>query len=576
MKTLQFTYLFFFLLGMTACKTSKNISTTNIQNHEYPSTNQVKGERLYFNGLKEKQKENYSAALKNFEQAVKLHPQIDAAYYEMAIIYYSQNNYEEALLKMEKALKIDNSNHWYKELFAELLSANKKYDKAAKVYKKLKEEFPHNVDYYYSEAYFLLKQNKSKEALVVYNLLEEKIGIQEEITNEKYLIHLKQSNFLAAEKELEKLIDAYPTNLKYLNKLASFELSNNKPEKAITIFEKILKINPDDTKALMSLADYYRQTGNEEKYKKYSKQAFENKNINIDTKIAILYSYIKESEKDSTKLNDAFEYAELLSKTHPEDAKVWAIYGDLYNLDKKEEEALKMYQKSLAIRKDIYSVWQQVFFIESDAKKYDLLIKDTENAMELFPNQALVYFFNGLAYQQQKSYEKSNKSYDKAIKLTTKNPNLKSQIYSNLGENYNDLKQYEESDKNFEKSLEIDANNQYVLNNYAYYLSLREENLERAKEMSLKSLELSPENPTYLDTYAWILFKNGEFEEAFKNQKKAIDLSEKPSAALYEHLGDMLFKLNKIDEAVINWKKAIKKGNDSKELLNKITHKKLD
>ena len=365
-------------------------------------------------------------------------------------------------------------------------------------------------------------------------------------------------------------------NLKYLNKLASFYLSNKNQDKAILIYDKILKIDPNDTNALMSLADYYKNKGNEEKYKYYAQKAFSNKNINVDTKITILYSYIQESEKDSSKLDEAFEYVKILVKAHPKDAKGWAIYGDLFNIDEQQEKALEKYKKSLTLRQDIFSVWQQVFFIESDLKKYDDLINSTEEAKELFPNQTLVYFFNGLAYSQQKEYQKSNAAYEKGVKKAVNNPKLKAQFYSNLGENYNDLKEYEKSDENFEKSLEIEPDNQYVLNNYAYYLSLREEKLERAKEMSVLSLELSPDNPTYLDTYAWILYKNKEYKEAYKNQEKAIHLSEKPSAALYDHLGDMLYRMNKIDEAVNYWKKAKEQGDDSEELMKKINERKIN
>lgn len=572
MKITRFTYLVLLLLIAQACSNTKN----SISNTKLSSDSKIKSDRIFFNGIKEKVKENYPEALRQFEQSVKLYSKNDAAFYEIAIIKYSQNDYATALSNIESALKIDATNKWYRELSAELYSANQKYDKAAAVYKDLRTEKPNNVDYYYSEAFFLIKDGKNKEAIKVYNIIEQKIGVQEDITNEKYLIYLKQSKIEQAENELVKLSEAYPKNLKYLNKLASFHLANKQASKAIAIYEKILEKDPNDAKALMSLADYSRQQGDEEKYKEYSKKAFSNSNIGVDTKIAILYNYIQQSEKDSTKLKEAYEYAELLVEAHPEEAKTWAIFGDIYNIDKKPAKALEKYKKSLEIRKDIFSVWQQAFFIQSDLKMFDDLIESTEEAKELFPNQALLYFFNGLAYQQKKDLENSNLAYEKGLKKVVNNANLKSQFYSNLGENYNDLENYEKSDENFDKSLEQNPNNQYVLNNYAYYLSLRSEKLEKAKKLSLLSLDLSPDNPTYLDTYAWILFKNKEYKEAFKYQQKAIELSEKPSAALYEHLGDMLFKLNRVEEAVVNWEKAKQGGNNSEELQNKISNKKIN
>lgn len=546
----------------------------NINAQKKNEENRVKAERIFFDGLKEKAKENYTSALSNFNKAVKFFP-IDAAYYEIALIKYEQKDYATAKKSIESALKIESTNKWYRELLAELLSIDGKYDKAANIYKKLREENPSNIEYYYSEAYFYIKQKKTKDAIKVYNILEKRNGVQEEIVNEKYILYLREGNKKEAEKELIKLTEAYPTNVKHLNKLAGFYLSNNETQKAVNIYEKILKENPNDARTIMSLADYYNHIGNAEKYNEYSKKAFLNKDISLDTKISILYDYLKLADKDKSLIPEALEYAEILAETNPDDAKTWAIYGDIYNVSDKQKEALKKYKKSLELQKDIFSVWQQIFFIESDLKMYDSLQIHTEQAKEYFPNQAIVYFFNGLAFQQNKDYSSAIKPYKKGAKMAVGNPNLKAQFYSNLGESYNSLKDYKESDKYFDKALEIEPNNQFTLNNYAYYLSLRAEKLEKAKEMSLKSLELSPNNPTYLDTYAWILFKNNEFKEALEFQSKAIKLTDSPSAALYEHLGDILFKLNKKDDAVNAWKKALEKDGTSKELERKIKERKL-
>lgn len=534
--------------------------------------NKVKGERLFFEGQQEKIKENYFEALRNFEQALKLNPNIDAAWYEIALINTKQKDYKSALDNTEKALKISPTNKWYREFYGEMLSANASFDKSAAVFNSLRKDYPNNSDYYYNEAFLLLKSNKLKDAIKVYDALEEQVGVQEDVSNQKYKLYLDQSNATAAENELLKLIDSDKSNLLYLNKLAQFYQANKQGEKAVSTFEKILEIEPANTLALISLADYYKTAGNEEKYKFYSKKAFLNPDLGIDTKISVLYNYIElYSRKQIENLDDAQEYAELLRTSHPEEAKAFAISGDIYNLDEKPEEALVQYKKSLELQQDIFTVWQQVFFIQSDLKKYDELIEDTEKAKELFPNQALVYFFNGLAYQQKENTEKAINAYEKGVKMSAGLPSLQSQMFSNLGETYNDIKDYKNSDKNFDKSLEIDANNQYVLNNYSYYLSLREEKLEQAKEMSAKSLKLSPDNPTYLDTYAWILFKAKEYKEALKTQEKAIKLSKSPSAEMYEHLGDMYYKLNQKEEAKKQWQLAIEAGGNQEKLQEKLS-----
>src|SRR5690606_15266341 len=129
-----------------------------------------------------------------------------------------------------------------------------------------------------------------------------------------------------------------------------------------------------------------------------------------------------------------------------------------------------------------------------------------------------------------------------------------------LGGNYNSLEMFAESDVAYSEALGIDSMNVFVLNNYAYYLSLRNEKLDKAEAMSLKSIELQPNEATYEDTYAWILFKLERYDEALVWIKNAISNTELPSATLLDHFGDILFMNGEEKEALKQWKKADKQG----------------
>ena len=122
--------------------------------------------------------------------------------------------------------------------------------------------------------------------------------------------------------------------------------------------------------------------------------------------------------------------------------------------------------------------------------------------------------------------------------------------------------------------MEIDASNALVLNNYAYYLAVRGEQMEKAEEMSKKSLEKEPENASYLDTYGYILFKNGKYEEAEKYIKKSLD-KEPESGEINEHYGDVQYKLGNKEAAMDYWKKAKKYGSEGEDLKKKIEEGKL-
>ena len=129
------------------------------------------------------------------------------------------------------------------------------------------------------------------------------------------------------------------------------------------------------------------------------------------------------------------------------------------------------------------------------------------------------------------------------------------------------MEEYDKSSKAYEAVLQGDPTNDYVLNNYSYFLALRQERLDYAQQLSTRLLELDPNNANYLDTHGWVLFESGEYKQARKYIEKAIEAGAK-SGEVVEHYGDVLFKLGEVDEAVKQWQKA-KGMDDTSEILDK-------
>ncbi|HAP60934.1 MAG TPA: hypothetical protein DCR93_16020, partial [Cytophagales bacterium] len=143
-----------------------------------------------------------------------------------------------------------------------------------------------------------------------------------------------------------------------------------------------------------------------------------------------------------------------------------------------------------------------------------------------------------------------------------------------LGDAYNALKQYPKSDRAYEDALRLDPDNLFVLNNYSYFLSLRGENLNRARDLSTRLVELEPDNSTYLDTHAWVLYQLGEYQSAANYLKRAVNQGS-PSGTILEHYGDVLYRLNRVDEALKQWERALEEGGHSELLNQKISDRQL-
>jgi len=147
----------------------------------------------------------------------------------------------------------------------------------------------------------------------------------------------------------------------------------------------------------------------------------------------------------------------------------------------------------------------------------------------------------------------------------------KIQFYIYLGEALYNIDKSKEAFTYFDKILELEPDNIMILNNYGYYLSELEQDLDKAKQMSFKTIEAEPDNATYLDTYAWILYKMKDYENAKYYIEKALQNGGITNSTLLDHYGDILYKLGTIKEAKEAWNRAYELSNDAK-ILEKINN----
>lgn len=588
-------------------KKSKKSAAFDINKHlDGDDTDVLAIQQLYIDASRAKMLQDFQKAVQLYKQVLSMDPMNDGAQYELAQIYTESGQYEPAREYIDAAVLNDSlnflidhtrkalakdaeadvkklvaeagelyvNNLWYLVLQGDVLAYLGENEAAANAFAKLLSAHPSAVEYYFDWAYVCIKNNDLEKALEVYNQAEEAVGLDEGIISQKQKILVELGRFDEAVAEMQKLVDANPGDVRYAQLLAELYQTNDRIDDAVRVYEKILANDPDDPFALLNLAEIYKFKGEREKYMTYLKKAFADPDLSVDSKIRVIYPYLLGVE-DSSRKEEAFDLAQIVVETHPGQAKTHAIYGDLLYQDDQKEEALAQYMEAAKLDESVYEVWQQVFFILSEMNRNEELAAETDKALELFPNQPIVYFFNGLAYSQLKEYDKAAKVLNAGKDLAVGNIALKVQFYSSLGDAYNSLEKYKESDKAFEEALKYDEDNSYVLNNYSYYLSLRGEKLERAKEMSLHSNELDPNNTSFQDTYAWILYVSGDYKEALVWIEKAYESGGSESAVILEHFGDILFKLGRTDEAVGYWQKALEKGSDSESLPKKIADKKL-
>ncbi|QSE97489.1 tetratricopeptide repeat protein [Fulvivirga lutea] len=511
--------------------------------------------------------EDYSKALVLFQKSLDINDENATVYFKIGQIYAKGSELQKALENALRALELNDSNKYFYILVADIYTQLGNFPKAADTYEQLIDKIENTEIYLFELAALYLYQQRYDDAIATYNKVEKSYGISEEITFQKQKIYLQTNQLDLALEEGRKLIEAYPDEESFVIKQAEILMSNKREADAKSLLEDFLANHSNGNhQSRLILAELKRRSGEVESALSELKKAFSNPNFNAGNKIQLLAQY-----RASLPVNElkqlALPLGKLVVDTHPDVADAHIIYGDLLQQVGESENAKNQYVASTKIDPSNISVWQNIIQLHFELNEVDSVIYHSDIALELFPNQGILYYYNGAANLQQGNDEDAVFSLEQGKRLSSSNLSLLSGFNALLGDAYNNIKEYKKSDEAYEAALDFDPNNDLVLNNYSYFLAIRNQDLDKAEKMSKLVIDRNPTNVTYLDTYAWVLYTKEKYKEAKKVMEKAIEIGG-VEAIHYEHYGDILYKLGKVDEAVEQWK--IAKGMDpNAELIDK-------
>ncbi len=477
-----------------------------------PTEEEVERQQLFIEAYAAQSKADNTSAEKKYNALIEKDAKNAAAHYQLARLYKTTNKLEKSMQSIKAAIGLDEKNAWYKTFLAELLQTNGKYDEAAKIYQKLTDLEPNNQYYYTQWASNLGAAGEYAKAIKAFDALEKRVGINEEISRQKYTLYLLLKDDKKALREITRLCDAFPDNTQFLSILANFYEKRDDKPKALETYQKILKYNPSDANANLAVASLGVQQGGavnkENAYLQSLIPVFEKSTVILDAKIKELIPYANKvaDTKDKVLALECIKLVQILDRVHPEDAKVQSIWGDFLYHAGQPNEALQKYQKTLSLNKNVYSVWEQVMLIQQEQKDFSSLFKSSETAIDLFPNQSNAYYMHAVANSNKGIHNEAVTDLEQAVMMSGKNIRARLQALDLLGQE------------------------QALLNK-----------LDAAKA-----------------TYQKALASGGE----------AI-------ASILEHYGDVLFQLNDTDNALMYWKKAKEKGAKSSNLDLKIENKKM-
>ncbi len=394
------------------------------------SDQEIKQQGTLIDASREKLLGNYDEATKLYEELIKLDRKNDVAWFELAQVQARQEKYNDAIRSVQKAIELNDNNIWYPLFLLEVYDFLERDVEAAAIYEEMVKQSPKNEEYYFKWAYHLIRAQEIEAAIKVYDKLEDQIGVNSELTTRKHALYLGVGAYKKAEKELEQLIKTYPENTDYLHLLAAFYIQIGEAKQADQVFRNILKLNPKDAKAQLAVQGGASNSNALQNLK----PIFANEAINIDLKIKELLPYIQKvaEENDAELAQEALELSALLTTTHPNEAKAFAAHADLLYHSGNLSTAQLNYERTLALDNTVYSVWEQLLYLYGEQKNYKLLIQKSEEAIDLFPNQARLYFLNGTAQHYLGAYEAAIDMLEEASLMSSGDKVLQEEINKQL------------------------------------------------------------------------------------------------------------------------------------------------
>jgi tetratricopeptide (TPR) repeat protein len=568
--------LLVFATWLSGCSTVKSTvssrnETTVIDTVPLTQEQKLSFEYTFTEAVKQKLLGNFDNALSLLYQSLEVYPQSGAVMHEISTINELSDNIEVATKYAGKAFQNDPENKWFGMHLAQLYIVGEQYNKAIDVYKKLTVFYPENIEYLYNLARLYEETEKFEEAIETYQAMENIMGVNEQLSLSKNKLYKRIGKEKKAEKEVKKLIRHFPNETRYYGILAEMYAADNKYRKAQQMYDKLFAIDSTNNLGRLSQLEYHRERGEYEIFFNKFDKILADTAIAFQNKVMVFVSLLNSPQEMKKYYSEIEERLAFTKTKYPNQPDVYTLHADLFVKMQQFPKAVKELERVVEFGNAKWVIWEQLLSLQSFTGEFESMFKFAQRATDSFPDKPKVYLYAGMGALFTEAPEEAVSYLKKGNRLVlSEETDLQINFYTYLGEAYNDLKKYSLSDTYFDRVLRLDSTNVFVLNNYAYYLALREEDLEKALKLSKQCVAQQPDNPTYLDTYAWVLYKLERFEEALANIEKAMDKGGAKDPDVLEHYGDILNANKNLKEAIIYWNLSQTLGNKSEMLKKKI------
>lgn len=407
-------------------------------------------ENHFYESLKQKAIENYDKAIAAMHECIQLQPNNPALYNELGKNFLSLKRYPEAENAFKKAIDMNPKERWYWNGLYDVYYETKDYNSSISVVQKLIEfdkKFQDDLVslYMYTQQY--------DKALFLIEEMERTVGISSTLELYKLQITNDRRYKNPQKEQLEEAIRKNPKDEQNYIQLIYIYSESNQEEKAMEVAQKLEAAIPDSDWAQVTLFKFHLNNRDGAKAAQSMFKALKSRKIDNKIKHRILNEFLIFVNNTNTFYNELNTATDYFSDS--EEVNVNKEVGIFFLNKKKTDVAITYLLKSLKMYKDDVSTVEILLQAYTDKGQFDLVGKKALEYIELFPTQARLYYFAGLANNQQKNFGDAVTFLKSGIDFVVDDLELEINFNVQLGEAYNGLGDKKNKDLYFTKAEQL-------------------------------------------------------------------------------------------------------------------------
>lgn len=536
---------------------------------------------FYQEGIKQKLANHLSEAYDLFEHCLAIAPDDPDAIFEAGYLrfYLGQDSLGTEMFR--RAMELDRENPRYVQSLAAAYLTRNEPDKAIPVIEHLSQLQTRRSDVLYQLVDLYKANGQTDQAIRALNRIELLEGRTLQTSMQKYALYIDKGKEKEAYEVLHTLERESPHDPRIPIILGRQYLQNNHPNEALECFRRVAQTDPQNAELRMAMMEYYEQTGQQERRTALRDSLLYAPGTPDEVRAQMASVLIYDLKGQPDQQTRVMQALDTLIRISPS--------ALMHSLRVSYMMSAKMDQDMVALAmRELLTVAPDNDNALSRLLVYYLGKRDMEQVAEIcrmginaHPESLTYYFYLALALSQMGQGPQAVEVLQSGLKQTNEqsNPEHLSDFYELLGQLYYEMGQPTEAFAAYDSCLVYRDDNAACLNNYAYYLSQRDERLDDAERMSYRAIILEPLNKTYLDTYAWVLFMKQNYSMAKFYIDRVVSASQPDSLLLadenlhgdvLEHAGDIYALCDDVEQAMRYWKLAKLKGVDSATLGRKL------